>query len=253
MGMKWSRGRSGVTVGAMSNQQSDGTVAVDASRGGAGYLVLLRHGQTAWSQSGQHTGRTDIPLTETGRQQARDAGARLRAAFPSGFDEGCVFSSPLIRARETAVLAGFEHPGTLDGIAEWDYGSAEGRTRQQVSELAGFQWDVWRDGPRSLPESMQGDWTETLPDGRQVPVHEGPGETVEEAAARARGAIDAVLPMLESGHNVLFVAHAHILRILTSQWLGVEPRFARLLRLDTAHYCVLSKYKGDNVIERWNC
>ena len=86
-----------------------------------------------------------------------------------------------------------------------------------------------------------------------MPVHDGEGETLEEAAARARGAIDEITPLLESGHNVLLVAHAHILRILTSQWLGVEPRFARLLRLDTAHYSVLSRYKGDNVIERWNC
>ena len=81
----------------------------------------------------------------------------------------------------------------------------------------------------------------------------GPGETVEEAAARTRDAIDAVMPLLNAGHDVLLVAHAHVLRILTSQWLDVDPHFARLLRLDTAHYCVLSQYKGDNVIEHWNC
>ncbi|WP_190972953.1 histidine phosphatase family protein [Bifidobacterium rousetti] len=236
----------------MSEHTTDGTVAVDA-RGGAGFLVLLRHGQTAWSESGQHTGRTDIPLTEVGREQARAAGERLRAAFPGGFDAGCVFSSPLIRAQQTAELAGFPDHGVLDGIAEWDYGGAEGRTRKQVCEASGFQWDVWRDGPQSLPESLQGDWDETLPSGETVPVHAGRGETVDEAAARARGAIEEVTPLLEAGHNVLFVAHAHILRILTSQWLGVDPHFARLLRLDTAHYSILSRYKGDNVIERWNC
>ena len=81
----------------------------------------------------------------------------------------------------------------LDEIAEWDYGRAEGRTRQEVSEAGGFQWDVWRDGPRSLPESLEGDWVETLPSGEQVPVHNGPGETVEEAAARTRDAIDATI------------------------------------------------------------
>ena len=64
---------------------------------------------------------------------------------------------------------------------------------------------------------------------------------------------DAVMPLLNAGHDVLLVAHAHVLRILTSQWLDVDPHFARLLRLDTAHYCVLSQYKGDNVIEHWNC
>ena len=89
--------------------------------------------------------------------------------------------------------------------------------------------------------------------GQRFPVHNGPGEDVEEAAARTRDAIERVLPLLNVGHDVLLVAHAHILRILTSQWLGVDPHFARLLRLDTAHYCILSQYKGDNVIERWNC
>ncbi len=238
--------------GGMSEQNVNGTVAVESSRGGSGFLVLLRHGQTVWSESGQHTGRTDIPLTEVGRQQAVDAGERLREAFPDGFAPDCVFSSPLKRARQTAELAGFEGCGVLDGIAEWDYGRAEGRTRQQVSEASGFTWDIWRDGPRSLNPDLEGDWVETLPSGERVPVHNGEGETLDEAAARAKGAIDEVLPRLESGHNVLLVAHAHILRILTSQWLGVDPHFARLLRLDTAHYSVLSVYKGDHVIERWN-
>lgn len=236
----------------MSEQNVNGTVAVENSRGGNGFLVLLRHGQTVWSESGQHTGRTDIPLTAVGEQQAADAGRRLREAFPEGFSQGCVFSSPLKRACQTAELAGFAAHGVLDGIAEWDYGRAEGRTRQQVSEASGFEWDVWRDGPRSLTPTLEGDWVETLPSGEQVPVHAGPGETLEEAAVRAKSAIDEITPLLKDGHNVLLVAHAHILRILTSQWLGVDPHFARLLRLDTAHYSVLSVYKGDNVIERWN-
>lgn len=225
----------------------------DASSTAPGRLVLLRHGQTVWSESGQHTGRTNIPLTDTGCEQARAAGERLREAFPNGFDQGCMFASPLRRAQQTAQLAGYGDFKVLDEIAEWDYGRAEGRTRQEVSEAGGFQWDVWRDGPRSLPESLEGDWVETLPSGEQVSVHNGPGETVEEAAARTRDAIDAVMPLLNAGHDVLLVAHAHVLRILTSQWLDVDPHFARLLRLDTAHYCVLSQYKGDNVIEHWNC
>ena len=132
----------------MSEQNVNGTVAVENSRGGNGFLVLLRHGQTVWSESGQHTGRTDIPLTAVGEQQAADAGRRLREAFPEGFSQSCVFSSPLKRACQTAELAGFADHGVLDGIAEWDYGRAEGRTRQQVSEASGFEWDVWRDGPR---------------------------------------------------------------------------------------------------------
>ncbi len=105
---------------------------------------------------------------------------------------------------------------------------------------------------KGVPVNMEGDWVDTLPDGEQVNVHSGAGETLDEVAARARTAIEEVTPLLQSGRNVLLVAHAHILRILTSQWLNVDPQFARLLRLDTAHYSVLSVYKGDNVIERWN-
>ncbi|OZG65622.1 histidine phosphatase family protein [Bifidobacterium eulemuris] len=231
----------------MTTQNVDGKAAAKSGR-----LVLLRHGQTAWSESGQHTGRTNIPLTSEGERQAIAAGDRLREAFPDGFAQGCVFASPLRRAQQTADLAGFTQRATLDGIAEWDYGRAEGRTRQQVSEAAGFAWDVWRDGSLALPESLEGDWEETLPSGERIAVHNGRGETLDEAAARARGAIAEVLPLVESGRDVLLVAHAHILRILTSQWLGVEPEFARQLRLDTAHYSVLGQYKGDNVIERWN-
>lgn len=186
----------------------------------------------------------------------RAAGSGCRKAparsFPRRIQPGlCVFQSAEA-ACQTAELAGFADHGVLDGIAEWDYGRAEGRTRQQVSEASGFEWDVWRDGPRSLTPTLEGDWVETLPSGEQVPVHAGPGETLEEAAVRAKSAIDEITPLLKDGHNVLLVAHAHILRILTSQWLGVDPHFARLLRLDTAHYSVLSVYKGDNVIERWN-
>ena len=130
-----------------------------------GRLVLLRHGQTVWSESGQHTGRTNIPLTDIGCDQARAAGERLREAFPQGFAQGCMFASPLRRAQQTAQLAGYGDFDVLPEIAEWDYGRAEGRTRQEVSAVSGFAWDVWRDGPQALPESLEGDWIETLPNG----------------------------------------------------------------------------------------
>lgn len=126
-----------------------------------GRLVLLRHGQTVWSESGQHTGRTNIPLTDIGCDQARAAGERLREAFPQGFAQGCMFASPLRRAQQTAQLAGYGDFKVLPEIAEWDYGRAEGRTRQEVSAVGGFAWDVWRDGPQALPESLEGDWIET--------------------------------------------------------------------------------------------
>lgn len=218
-----------------------------------GRLVLLRHGQTAWSVSGQHTGRTDIPLTDEGERQAEAAGSRLRDAFPAGFAPDHVFVSPLRRAQQTADLAGHADHRTLPQLAEWDYGRAEGRTRGMVSETSGFAWQLWRDGPQSLDASLEGDWTETLPTGERVHVHAGPGETLDQVAARTREAIGAVLPLLEAGDDVLLVAHAHVLRILTSQWLGLDPGFARLLRLDTACYSVLGSYKGDHVIVHWNC
>lgn len=176
----------------------------------------------------------------------------MREAFPSGFSASHVLVSPLRRARQTARFAGFGEHRQVAELAEWDYGRAEGRTRQTVSDAGGFAWDVWRDGPRSLPESLEGDWQEMLPDGEVVQVHAGAGETVEEVVARTRRVIAMARPMLEEGDDVLMIAHAHVLRILTSQWLGVEPRFARLLCLDTAHYSVLGVYRGDNVIVTWN-
>ena len=218
-----------------------------------GRLVLLRHGQTVWSESGQHTGRTNIPLTDIGCDQARAAGERLREAFPQGFAQGCMFASPLRRAQQTAQLAGYGDFDVLPEIAEWDYGRAEGRTRQTIAQLHGGSWELWNDGPDALSPTMEGDWTETLPDGEQVPVHNGPGESLSDVYDRVQQAIDQAVPLMESGHSVLFVAHAHVLRILTARWLGVDPHFARLLRLDTAHYSILSVYKGDRVIERWNC
>ena len=89
-----------------------------------GRLVLLRHGQTVWSESGQHTGRTNIPLTDIGCDQARAAGERLREAFPQGFAQGCMFASPLRRAQQTAQLAGYGDFDVLPEIAEWDENAA---------------------------------------------------------------------------------------------------------------------------------
>ncbi|MCI1660537.1 histidine phosphatase family protein [Bifidobacterium psychraerophilum] len=223
----------------------------DASR--QGLIVLLRHGQTAWSVSGQHTGRTDIPLTSTGEQQAVQARSRLDQAFPGGFAPDAVYSSPLKRARSTAELAGFTAPTLLQGLAEWDYGRAEGRTRDEVSDANGHDWTLWRDGPESLSPRLAGDWDTTLPSGETITVHNGPGEMLEDAANRAGDVLEQLTPLLDEGKTVLLVAHAHILRILTTRWLGLDPHTARLFRLDTAHFSMLSRYRGDNVIQHWNC
>jgi probable phosphoglycerate mutase len=218
-----------------------------------GFIVLLRHGQTAWSVSGQHTGRTDLPLTNVGEQQARDAGERLRRTFPEGFDSAHVFVSPLHRARTTAELAGYRDYQVVPALAEWDYGRAEGRTREQVAQLHGRPWKLWVDGTEALEPALDADWTATFPDGKSYQVHNGQGETLRDVYARTSEVISKALPLVESGENVLLVAHAHVLRILSANWLGLEPDKARIFRLDTAHYSVLSQYKGDNVIERWNC
>lgn len=217
-----------------------------------GTLVLLRHGQTRWSESGQYTGRTNIPLTDVGVRQAHDAGERLHTLFPDGFADGDVYSSDLRRAVTTAHEAGFASPMLMSDLEEWDYGRAEGRTREELFAALGEEWDVWADGPTSLAAHLAGERVEVFPDGEEITIVNGPGETVDDAAARARRVIDQVMPALAAGRDVLCVAHAHILRILTTQWLGVEPRFGRHLKLDTAHICALSVYKGDRVIWKWN-
>jgi probable phosphoglycerate mutase len=218
-----------------------------------GLIVLLRHGETAWSVSGQHTGRTDIPLTAAGEQQASQAGHRLSRAFGGHFTPDVVYSSPLQRARSTAELAGFTGATILGGLAEWDYGRAEGRTREEIARANADNWTLWQDGPEALRAELGGDWDSTLPSGEVVHVHNGVGETLLEASDRAGRVLDEATPLLNEGKTILMVAHAHILRILTARWLGLDPHVAKLFRLDTAHYSVLSKYRGDNVIDHWNC
>jgi probable phosphoglycerate mutase len=177
----------------------------------------------------------------------------LRRAFPEGFEPNHVFVSPLYRARTTAELAGYHRYEVVDELAEWDYGRAEGRTREQVAQLHGRPWKLWDDGTQALEPSLDADWTATFPDGKSYHVHNGQGETLQDVYERTSSVIEKALPIVESGQNVLFVAHAHVLRILSANWLGLDPDKARIFRLDTAHYSVLSQYKGDNVIERWNC
>ncbi|WP_143242389.1 histidine phosphatase family protein [Bifidobacterium bohemicum] len=217
-----------------------------------GHLVLLRHGQTKWSDSGQYTGRTDLPLGREGRQQAVQSGKRLREAFPGGFDASCIFVSPLLRARQTAQLAGFGEFQVLDDLAEWDYGRAEGHTEQEIGAALGRPWNVWRHGAEAVPADMGVDWVERLETGEQIPVRHTSGERLEDVAARTRRAVSKVAPMVLAGSDVLLVAHAHVLRVLATQWLGVDPCAGSLFRIDTAHYAVLGYYKSEPVVERWN-
>ncbi len=182
---------------------------------------LVRHGETEWSRINRHTGRTDIPLTPHGEDQARALGPHL-----AGRSFALVLVSPLVRARQTCDLAGFgERARVVPDLAEWNYGEYEGLTAVQVREKVPG-WTVW--------------------------TGERPGgETAEEVGARA----DRVIAEVEAaGGDVLIFAHGHLLRILTARWLGLAPRDGRLFLLDPACTSVLGWEPGSRtrVVRRWN-
>lgn len=189
-----------------------------------GHLVLLRHGETAWSRSGQHTGRTDIPLTAHGEDLARAAGELI-----TGYDFHLVLSSPLQRARRTAELAGLT-PQIEPDLLEWDYGGYEGRTTAQIREELGHDWTVFRDG---------------------VVPGDTPGETVEEVAARASRVLGRVLPVLRDG-DVALVGHGHALRVLTATFLRQEARLGAQIILDAGSVSVLQYEREEPCIRTWN-
>jgi broad specificity phosphatase PhoE len=180
---------------------------------------LVRHGATEWSETGQHTGRTDIPLTDDGREQAKRLGARLaREQF------ALVLVSPLVRARETARLAGFGDGAEVDAdLAEWDYGDYDGRTAAEIrQERPG--WTPWLGG---FPG----------------------GETLDGVAARA----DRVVARVRAADgDVALFAHGHILRVIAARWLEQPPLEASRYYLATASLSVLAWERGTPVIERWN-
>jgi broad specificity phosphatase PhoE len=182
-------------------------------------VVLVRHGETEWSRAGKHTGRTDIPLTEEGREQAKRVGAELQTRRFA-----VVWTSPLTRAAETCRLAGFGSiAAPRDELMEWDYGAYEGRTTSDArKERPG--WTLWRAG---------------VPD----------GETVAQVGAR----VDRLLGELRSvdGDAVLF-AHGHVLRVLAARWLGLEPAAGRLFALDPATISILGYERETPVIRLWN-
>ena len=180
---------------------------------------LVRHGETEWARLGRHTGRTDIPLTDLGRQQATAVAAKL-----VGHRFGLVLSSPLSRALDTARLAGYPKTvQTTDDLLEWDYGADEGRTTAEI-RVDRPGWSIWNDGP----------------DG---------GESIEDVGAR----VDRVIARVrgQSGDALLF-AHAHVLRILTARWIDQAPTLGRALVLSTATVSVLGWEREQPVIERWN-
>jgi probable phosphoglycerate mutase len=189
-----------------------------------GRLVLLRHGETQWSRSGQHTGRTDVPLTDEGERSARRLADRL-----GGYDFTLVLSSPLQRARRTAELAGLE-PELDDDLVEWDYGAYEGLTTAQIRAGLGYDWTVFEHG---------------------VPAGETPGESVEEVAARAARVLARAVAALRLG-DVALVAHGHLLRVLTAVFLRQEPRLGAQLLLEAGALSVLEFEREQPAIRLWN-
>jgi broad specificity phosphatase PhoE len=182
-------------------------------------IWLVRHGETAWSKSGQHTGRTDIPLTATGEQQGKALGRHLAA-----HRFALVLTSPLQRARETCRLAGFADVAQVsEDLLEWDYGIYEGRTTAAVrSEQPG--WSIW---------------TTTVTQ----------GETVEQVGARTQRIIERAAA---APGDVALFAHAHVLRILAARWIGLPPIHGRNLMLGTASLSVLGYERETRVIQVWN-
>ncbi|MFH9660757.1 histidine phosphatase family protein [Streptomyces sp. NPDC017248] len=187
-------------------------------------ILLARHGQTAWSLSGKHTGRTDVPLLEEGRRGAKLLGERLHRAPLDGLADAEVRTSPLARARETCELAGFgERAEHWDTLLEWDYGAYEGMTPAEIRATRPG-WLIWRDG---VPE----------------------GETVAEVTARA----DEVVSWARSAdRDVLVFAHGHILRSIGARWLGLPLDFAARIRLNPTSLSVLGWAYGEPAIESWN-
>ncbi len=202
-------------------------------------LVLLRHGETEWSASGQHTGRTDIPLTAAGEKQARFAGTAL-----ANYEFAAVYTSPLTRARRTAELAGYADAVVDEDLAEWDYGPVDGRTSHDVSAELGREFLIFDDGVRILPPSAEHG------DGR-------PGETLEDVATRAARVVARAEETRagraeDGGGDVLLVAHGHLLRVLATVWLGVDPRLGARFELGTAAVCLLGYGHSLRTVEGWN-
>jgi probable phosphoglycerate mutase len=182
-------------------------------------VALVRHGETEWSKSGRHTGRTDVPLTEAGRAQARLLGDML-----AGWRKARALTSPLQRAVETCRLAGFARTcESVDELREWDYGVYEGRTTAAIrEEIPG--WSIWTH-----------------------PVVNG--ESADEVGKRADRVIERIRA---EGQDVVVFAHGHLLRILTARWCGLTATHGRILALDTATLSVLGYERETPVVRMWN-
>ncbi|QHC32302.1 MULTISPECIES: histidine phosphatase family protein [unclassified Streptomyces] len=191
-------------------------------------LLLVRHGETEWSRSGQHTSFTDLPLTDHGEEQAKSLAPLL-----SGRTYALVLSSPLGRALRTAELAGLTGAEPEPDLHEWDYGGYEGITSAEIHRTRPG-WDLWTDGAAPGPKGH-------------------PGESPAEVGARADRVLARVAAALAAdGPDVVLVAHGHFLRVLTARRLGLAPAQGRLFQLATGTVSRLSTEHGQPVIAEWN-
>jgi probable phosphoglycerate mutase len=189
------------------------------SASGLGEAVLVRHAETEWSLNGRHTGRTDIPLTEHGREVASALRERLS---PWQFD--LVLVSPSLRARETCELCGLAADAQLrPDLLEWDYGDYEGLTTPEIREERP-DWRLWRDGCPG-------------------------GESAADVGARADRVIEEILA--DHARAAVF-SHGHMLRVLGARWMALGPELGARLGLSTAAICVLGHERDTQVIARWN-
>ena len=186
-------------------------------------LWLVRHGETEWSLSGAHTSTTDIPLTDHGRKRAEELRDYLKNTHFAR-----VFVSPAQRAQETCNIAGFGAQAvTLDGLREWNYGEAEGKTTKDMRAQYGPDWSVWKN-------KLAG------------------GEEVEAVGQRADDVIRRAREGAKEGDKVALFAHAHILRILAARWIGLEASGGRYFALGTGSVSVLGWERENAVLTHWN-
>ncbi|QDS88572.1 Phosphoserine phosphatase 1 [Rosistilla ulvae] len=184
-------------------------------------IFVARHGETEWSRSGQHTGRTDIELTERGVRDARRLGQQIEDLAPDA-----VFTSPLRRATATCRIAGYADLAVDDpDLVEWNYGAYEGKTTREIRQQRP-DWNLFDDG---------------------CPA----GETLAEVADRAHRVIQRIRAI---DGNVLLFSHGHFLNILATCWIGLDPRFAGRFYLDPATLSILGYHhdRTDPVIRLWN-
>jgi broad specificity phosphatase PhoE len=183
-------------------------------------IFIVRHGETEWSAAGQHTSVTDLPLTENGRTQAAIAAAKL-----TGQSFELVLRSPLLRARQTAEIAGFGETAEIcDDLIEWRYGEYEGLTSPEIWERHDPNWNLWRDG---------------------CPA----GETPAQVGARVDRALERFAQIEGDG---LAFAHGHILRVLTARWCELEVAAGAHFKLATAAVGVLGHERATPTIDRWS-